>query len=200
MNHLPNLVVWNDNQVILLVDPVDQGFKWAHWGWLVSVAECLWPQLGRLRWLGPRTIWWSRKWHPTPVVLPGKSHGRRSLVDYSRCGRKESDTTERLHFHFSLSCIGEGNGNPLQYSFLENPRDGGAQWAAIYRVTQSQTQLKQCSSSSRRTIWRFLHSCFWHLSRDDSKSGLSWDRLLENRLCDWGSSLYGGIKVVRCLT
>ena len=67
-----------------------------------------------------------RQWHPTPVLLPGKSHGRRSLVGCSPCGREESDTTERLHFHFSLSCIGEGNGNPLQCSCLENPRDGGA--------------------------------------------------------------------------
>ena len=89
-----------------------------------------------------------RQWHPTPVLLPGKSHGRRSLVGCSPRGRKESDTTERLHFHFSLSCIGEGNGNPLQCSCLENPRDGGAWWAAIYRVTQSRTQLKQLSSSS----------------------------------------------------
>ena len=63
-------------------------------------------------------------------------------------GRKESDTIERLHFHFSLSCIGEGNGNPLQCSCLENPRDGGAWWAAIYGITQSQTQLKRLSSSS----------------------------------------------------
>ena len=67
-----------------------------------------------------------RQWHPTPVLLPGKSHGRRSLGGCSPWGRKESDTTERLHFHFSLSCIGEGNGNPLQCSCLENPRDGGA--------------------------------------------------------------------------
>ena len=57
-------------------------------------------------------------------------------------GRYESDTTERLHFHFSLSCIGEGNGNPLQCSCLQNPRDGGAWWAAVYGVTQSQTRLK----------------------------------------------------------
>ena len=60
----------------------------------------------------------------------------------------ESDTTERLHFHFSLSCIGEGNGNPLQYSCLVNPRVGGAWWAAIYGVAQSRTQLKQLSSST----------------------------------------------------
>ena len=67
-----------------------------------------------------------RQWHPTPVLLPGKSYGRRSLVGCSPWGRKESDMTKRLHFHFSLSCIGEGNGNPLQCSCLENPRDGGA--------------------------------------------------------------------------
>ena len=90
-----------------------------------------------------------RWWHPTPVLLPGKSHGWRSLVGCSPWGRKESDTTERLHFHFSLSCIGEGNGNLLQCSHLENPRDGGAWWTAIYGVAQSQTWLKQVSSSSR---------------------------------------------------
>ena len=63
-------------------------------------------------------------------------------------GREQSDTTERLHFHFSLSCIGEGNGNPLQCSCLENPRDGGAWWASVYGVAQSRTQLKRLSSSS----------------------------------------------------
>ena len=82
------------------------------------------------------------QWHPTPVLLPGKSHGWRSLVGCSPWGGWGSDTTERLHFHFSLSCIGEGNGNPLQCSCLENPRDGGAWWAAVYGVAQSQTRLK----------------------------------------------------------
>ena len=129
---------------------------------------------------------------PTPVLLPGKSHGWRSLVGCSPWGHEESDMTERLHFHalekeiathssilawripgtgelhglqskglvrvghdqvtsyfhFPLSCIGEGNGNPLRRSCLENPRDGGAWWAAVYGVAQSQTQLKQLSSSS----------------------------------------------------
>ena len=85
---------------------------------------------------------------PTPVLLPGKSHGRRSLVGCSPQGLWESDTTERLHFHFSLSCIGEGNGNPLQCSCLENPRDGGVWWAAVYEVTQSWIRLKRLSSSS----------------------------------------------------
>ena len=86
-----------------------------------------------------------RQWHPTPVLLPGKSHGRRSLVGCSTWGHEESDTTEQLPFHFSLSCIGEGNGNPLQCSCLENPRDGGAWWAAVCGVTQSRTQLKWLS-------------------------------------------------------
>ena len=85
--------------------------------------------------------------HPTPVLLPGKSHGWRSLVGCSPWGREESDTTERLHFHFSLSCIGEGNGNPLQCPCLENPRDSRAWWAAFYAVAQSRTRLKQLSSS-----------------------------------------------------
>ena len=78
----------------------------------------------------------------------GKSHGRRSLVGCSPWDRWELDTTERLRFHFSLSCIGEGNGNPLQCSCLENPRDGGAWWAAVCGVMRSWTQLKRLSSSS----------------------------------------------------
>ena len=98
---------------------------------------------------------WRRKWQPTPVFLPGEwteeptesvgwqrvghTHGRRSLVGYSPWGREESDTTERLHFDFLLSCIGEGNGNPLQYSCLENPRDGRAWWAAVYGVAELDT-------------------------------------------------------------
>ena len=95
------------------------------------------------------------QWHPTPVLLPGKSHGWRSLVGRSPWGRYKSDMTEWLHFHFSLSCIGEGNGNPLQCSCLENPRDGGAWWAAISGVTQSWTWLKRLSSSS---IWSLLEN------------------------------------------
>ena len=63
-------------------------------------------------------------------------------------GHEESDMTEQLHFHFSLSCTGEGNGNPLQYSCLENPRDRGAWWGAVYRVAQRWTQLIWLSSSS----------------------------------------------------
>ena len=67
---------------------------------------------------------WRRKWHPTPVLLPGKSHGQRSLESCSPWDRWGSDTTERLHFHFSLSRFGEGNGNPLQCSCRETPGTG----------------------------------------------------------------------------
>ena len=93
-----------------------------------------------------------RQWQPTPALLPGKSHGWRSLVGCSPWGREESETTEWLHFPFSLSCIGEGNDNPLQCSCLENPRDGGAWWAAVYGVTQSRKRLMRLSSSSRLTL------------------------------------------------
>ena len=89
-----------------------------------------------------------RQWHPTPELLPGESNGWRSLVGCSPWGRWESDMTEWLHFHFSLLCTGEGNGNSLQCSCLENPRDRGAWWAAFYGVAKSQTRLKQHSSSS----------------------------------------------------
>ena len=89
-----------------------------------------------------------RQWQATPVLLPRKSHGWRSLVGCSPWGRYNSATTERLYFHFSLSRNEEGNGNPLQCSCLENPRDGRAWWAAVYGVAQSQTRLKQLSSSS----------------------------------------------------
>ena len=101
------------------------------------------------------------QWHSTPILLPGKSHGLRSLVGCSPYGRWGSDTTERLHFHFSLSCIGKGGGNPLQCSCLENPRDGGAWWAAVYGVAQSQTRLKRLSSSSNRVTNTFTFSPFF---------------------------------------
>ena len=91
------------------------------------------------------TIAWKIPW----TEEPGRLQSMGSL---------ESDTTERLHFHFSLSCIGEGNGNPLQCSCLENPRDGGAWWAAIYGVAESRTRLKRLSSSSSS-------SCIYVLDR-----------------------------------
>ena len=102
-----------------------------------------------------------------------KSHGWRSLVGYSPWGCEESDTIEWLHFHFSLSCIGEGNGNPLQCSCLENPRDGGAWWDSIYGVAQSQTWLKRLSSSSSNEDY-LLESFFLccHLSEYFSPKGM----------------------------
>ena len=127
----------------------------------------------------------------TPVLLPGKTHGWRSLVGCSLWDRWESDTTERLHFHFSLSCIGEGNGNPLQCSCLENPRDRGAWWAAVYGVAQSQTRLRWLSSSSsssnNKWCWAFFMcdkdyiesiDCFWyygHFNYTNSSSSWTWD-------------------------
>ena len=102
------------------------------------------------------------QWHPTPVLLPGESHGLRSLVGCSLWGCEGSDMTEWLHFHFSLSCIGEGNGSPLQCSCLENPGDGGAWWAAIYGVAQSRTRMKRLSSSSSRTT---LHAVLKVMTR-----------------------------------
>ena len=95
---------------------------------------------------------WRMQWHPTPVLLPGKSHGLRSLVGCSPWGRWELDMTEQLHFHFSLSCFGEGNDNLLQCSCLENSRDWGAWWAAIYGVAQSRTRLKRPRRSSSSMI------------------------------------------------
>ena len=100
-------------------------------------------------------------WNPSPTfvlkMLPVPEMCRIKLcnvcvflLSLERVSTWESDTTERLHFHFSLSCIGEGNGKPLQCSCLENPRDGGAWWAAVYGVAQSRTQLKRLSSSSSR--------------------------------------------------
>ena len=131
-----------------------------------------------------------RQWQPTLGLLPGKSHGWRSLVGCGPWGHWGLDMTERLHFHFSLSCIGEGNGNPLQCSCLENPRDGGAWWAAIYGVAQSRTWLRQLSSSSSigltgsvghnsgRRPWGWLgagiswsHSLTWLLT----DGGYCWD-------------------------
>ena len=116
------------------------------WSWWreIKLERQTWQELNAVSLKKARR----RQWHPTPVLLPGKSHGRRSLVGCSPWGRWGSDTTEGLHFHFSLSCIGEGNGNPLQCSCLENPRDGGAWWASVSGVAQSQTRLKRLSSSS----------------------------------------------------
>ena len=95
-----------------------------------------------------------RQWQPTPVLSPGKAHGWRSLVGCSPWSHKELDLIERLHFHFSLSCIGEGNDNPLQCSCLENPRDGGVWRAAVYGVAQSQTRQATQQQQQQQQICR----------------------------------------------
>ena len=96
-------------------------------------------------------------------------------------GSRRSDTTERIPFHFSLSCIGEGNGNPLQCSCLENPRDGVAWWAAIYGVAQSRTQLKRLSSSSRKS--RLMQTDVFHdLTESDY---LDWIQMMLQSLFMW---------------
>ena len=94
---------------------------------------------------------------------PGVGDRQENLACCSSWVCKELDMTERLHFHISLSCIREGNGNPLQCSSLENPRDYRAWWAAVYGVTQSRTQLKQLSSSS--SSWRRLFRVPWTARR-----------------------------------
>ena len=134
-----------------------------------------------------------RQWQPTPVLLPGKSHGWRSLVGCSPWGHGESDTTERLHFHFSLSCTGEGNGNLLQCSCLENPRDGGAWWAAVYEVAQSRTRLKRLSSSSSQ--WYYWASLIAQLvknlpaMREIWVRSLGWEDPLEKEMATHSSKI-----------
>ena len=140
-----------------------------------------------------------RQWHPTPVLLPGKSRGWRSLAGCSPWGRKKLDTTERLQFHFSLSCIGEGNGNPLQCSCLENPKEGGAWWAAVYGLHSIRRDWSDLAAAN------FLHHRLdgreseWTPRVGDGEGGLaccdSWggkeldmtERL--NWLTDWGPTL-----------
>ena len=105
-------------------------------------------------------IVFQRQWHPTPVLLPGKSHGWRSLVGCSPWGCEESDMTERLHFHFSLPCIGKGNGNPLQCSCLENPRDGepgGLPSIGSHRVGHDWSDLA-ATANWRQKYWSYSNN------------------------------------------
>ena len=105
---------------------------------------------GLLHWGRFFAVWATRKvgiYTYQEVYIPPDWKKKRHTFMIAR-GREESDTTEWLHFHFLLPCIGEGNGNPLQCSFLENPRDSRARWAAVYGVTQSRTWLKWLSNSS----------------------------------------------------
>ena len=159
--YLPHKFLWQSKRLIhrnILSIKIVNDTEWNLWNIIFllplpsyhktksapSLQSLLWNRFKSSKLLHRR-----RQWHPTPVLLPGKSHGWQSLVGCSPWGCEESDTTERLHFHFSLSCLGEGNGNPVQCSCLENPRDGGAWRAAVYGVTQSRTLLKWLSSSSK---------------------------------------------------
>ena len=118
--------------------PMDRGAWWLQSMGSQSIRhDWVTKHSTNIIWLELSSVLRRRRWHPTPVLLPGKSHGWRSVVSCSPRGHEELDTTERLHFHFSLfslSFFGEGNGNPLPCSCLENPRDSGAWWAAVYGV------------------------------------------------------------------
>jgi len=98
-------------------------------------------------------FFWRRQWQATPVLLPRKSHGWRSLVGYSPWGRHESVATERLHFHFSLSRNGEGNGSPLQYSCLGNPMARGAWWATVHEVTKESDTTSWLNNKQQGVAW-----------------------------------------------
>ena len=136
---------------------------------------------------------WRGKWQPTPVFLPGESQGRGSLVGCSPWGHEESDMTEQLHFHVSLSCTGEGNGNPLQCSCLGNPTVGGAWWAAIYGVTQSRTQLKRLSSSSSSSMGRQVQSLGWEDLLQEDMTTHSKHSCLENLQRQRSLVCYSGV-------
>ena len=127
---------------------------------------------------------WRRQWYPSPVLLPGKSHGRRSLVGCSSLG-PQKDRTEQLHFHFSLSCIGEGNGNPLQYSCLENPRDGepgGLTSMGSRRVGHYWSDLAAAAAGKIEGRWRCYRIRQWDGMIETMDMSLSkfweivWDR------------------------
>ena len=127
-----------------------------------------------------------------------------------------SDTTERLHFHFPLSCIGEGNGNLLQCSCLENPRDAGARWAPFYGVTQSRTRLKRLSSSSSICDVKKLHHSYfetllprgplplfhpqWRQNKRDTVSGKDSSGVAPAQLCGGLLVNISGLKLIFNIT
>ena len=98
-----------------------------------------------------------RQWHPTPVLLPGKSHGRRSLVGYSPWGREESDTTERLHFHFSLSCVGEGDeaahSSVLAWRIPGTGEPGGLPSVGLHRVRHDWSNLVAAAAAAASPLF-----------------------------------------------
>ena len=133
---------------------------------------------------------WRRQWHPTPVLLPGKSRGWRSLVGCSPWCRKESDMTEWLHFHFSLLCIGDGNGNPLQRSCLENPRDGEPAWLPSmgpHRVGHDWSDIAAAAAADyvhvhAQSLQSYLTLCD---PMDSSLPGSSVHEILQATILEW---------------
>ena len=124
-------------------------------------------------WINLENIWaslvaqWRRWWHPTPVLLPGKSHGRRSLVGCSPWGCEESDTTERLHFDFSLSCIGEGmatHSSVLAWRIPGTGEPGGLPSMGLHRVRHNWSDLAAAGGSdSKESAWNAVDSGIWSL-------------------------------------
>ena len=123
---------------------------------------------------------WRRQWHPTPVLLPGKSHGRGSLVLQS-LGSLQVGHNWAASLSLFTFIIGEGNGNPLQGSCLENPRDWGAWWAAVYGVAQSRTRLKWLSSSSSSSLIPEFMTLDIHLCC----LSVCWERIKLNSFKSW---------------
>ena len=121
--------------------------------WRKDFSKCGWTLFTTTLVLSSR-----RRWHPTPVLLPGKSHGRRSLVGCSPWGRRVGHDWATSFSLFTFMHW-RRKWQPTQCSCLENPRDGGAWWAAVYGVAQSRTRLKWLSSSSRVLSWWWKRLC-----------------------------------------
>ena len=137
---------------------------------------------------------------PHSSTLPGKFHGWRSLVGCSPCGRWESDTTERLHF--SLSCIGEGNGNPLQCSCLQSPRDGGAWWlpsVGSHRVGRDWSDLAAAAAVAQtvKTLPAMQETWVQSLGREDPLENSLQYSCLENFMGRgvWQTIVHGVTKI-----
>ena len=134
---------------------------------MLSLGEWICLSKSYFHWLIWKSIFTANQWYaaekamaPHSSTLAWKIPWMEEPGGLQSMGLLQSDTTERLHFHFSLSCIGEGNGNPLQCSCLENPRDGGAWLAAVYGVTQSRRRLTRLSSSSSNGMLKWLKGCW----------------------------------------